>query len=115
MYNIPLYKRKLYSLIKEEFNLKSNAQAGQYLKRIFDNIVNFSIWMSDGVDKIIDTHRTGYFECFSEFCGYKDKLFAYKYLFPLDYNSKRVFKDKYVKLLFCKYYYSDFKFKTFYF
>ena len=58
MYNVPLYKQKLYELIKEEFKLKSNAQAGQYLKKIFDNIKDFSIWQDDGVDLVIDTPQS---------------------------------------------------------
>ena len=113
MYIIPLYKQKLYEIIKEEFKLKSNAQAGQYLGKILKNIVNFSVWMPDGVDKIIDSHPTGTFETFSDFCGYKDKSFSYKYLFPLNYKLKRVFKDKYVKLLFCSYYYPGFKYSNY--
>ena len=114
MYNIPIYKQKLYTLIKEEFNLKSNSQAGQYLKVIFKNIEVFSIWQRDGVDRIIDQFRTGFFDGFYQFCGYKVKM-PYNHLFPLSKTLKRTFKNKYVKLLFCFYYASDFSFKTYYY
>lgn len=84
MYNIPVYKQKLYAVIKERYNLKSNAQAGQKIHFLKKYLKDFTFWQKNPLERYehFDDILND-FEPFRIYTGYKRynffKLFVFKY------------------------------------
>ena len=100
MYNIPLYKQKLYSIIKERYNLKSNAQAGQKIRSIKKDLSIFSFWSNnplkhyvcyDDMSKALDGFR--------QYIGYRHYNFPLLFIFKGD-ECIPFFANDDIKLLY---------------
>lgn len=105
MYKIPLYKQKLYEVIKERYNLKSNSQAGQkisYLKKYFKNYIFWTHNPLTGIQYLDDALKftTG----FRQFIGFRYPAQSY-YLFIVKGDFIHFANDD-IKLLY--YIYNDF-------
>lgn len=99
MYKIPLYKQKLYDVIKSRYNLKSNNQAGQklsYLKKYFKNFDFWSYNPLSGFEYLDDVlnFTTG----FRQFIGFRYPAQSY-YLFVVK-GDTIFFANDDIKLLY---------------